>query len=120
MLYDLPTPEDLALYMRAGDSEIPEGDLELCITISAATLDLHLEQAFRTMPQVTYTQIVLDGAHAIYKRRNSISGATQFAFEGGAQIFDPKDVFNRSWPLIRMYVTPFPLPVDEDEYEYYA
>lgn len=117
MLYDTPTPADLAMYMNMAESEIPEEALQGAIDLAAALLDLRLEQAWRTMPQITYTQIVLDAAHSIYKRRNSTSGQAQFAFESGAPVFDPKDVLNRSWPLIRQYVTPFPLPRDDDEYE---
>jgi hypothetical protein len=113
MLYDTPTPAELAAYMRMSDSEIPEDDLQGAIDLAAHLLDLRLEQAWRTMPQVTYTQIVLDGAHLIYKRRNSLAGNTQFAFDNGSPVFDPKDVFNRSWPILRQYVTPFPLPRDE-------
>lgn len=63
--------------------------------------------AWRDVPQKIVNQVFKDVGHETYKRRDSPSGASQYAtMDGPAPARAPRDPFHQSWPIIRRYVVP--------------
>jgi len=103
---------DLATYLGLGDlDEINDptewGQLSRALSMATALVDDALTNAFREVPEIMRDQMILEVGHAYFKRSDSISGTSQFAFEGGTTVFEPKEALSKIMPLLRRYVSPF-------------
>lgn len=102
------TVEDLCVYVGITNPNADQtANLERSLAVAESLSETYFANAFREIPEAVRDQVVLDGASAVLKRKDSVSGAAQYAFENGAPIFDAKDVLSKSMPLIRRYVLPF-------------
>ena len=98
---------DLAKYLNQDITSETEGKLQSALEAAVVMVDDVLSSSFREVPEAVRDQIVLDTAHALFKRGDSLSGQAQYAFDGGVPVFQSKDPLQKSWPLIRRYVMPF-------------
>lgn len=94
--------DDLAAYLRADPTD---ADLPGALAAARAELETVLESAWRPMPEVTFRRVLFEVAGEFYRRRDSPSGASQFAeFAQGAPVRSPRDPLAQSMPIIRRYV----------------
>ncbi|MGD7734132.1 hypothetical protein ACQCX5_14410 [Propionibacteriaceae bacterium G57] len=99
------TAETLATYIGTtpGDPHVAPALAE-----AQAILNDVLATPWRPIPADVLDQVTHEVAHEIYRRRDSPSGASQFAeFGTGQAVRAPRDPLAQSWPIIRRYVGAF-------------
>ena len=106
---DVPEPTvdkaALAAYIGvdADDPYIEGVHAEAAALVADVFTDAH-----RDVPVRVVDRVFKDVGHDLYARRDSPSGASQYAtgLDGGAPVRAPRDPFHQSWPIIRRYVVP--------------
>lgn len=100
-----PTTEVFIEYIGADSSQVSAAYSALAT--ATVLVDDFLLLAFRVIPQAIYTQVVLDTAHAVWKRKDSPNSMSQYADGGGMPMRQPNNPLSQSMPLLRRYVAPF-------------
>ena len=100
----MPTLEAFASYINVDATDEPS--LVGTLAIGGSLVDGFLESAYREVPQDVYTQVVLEVAQNVYKRReNSPSATTQFASVTGVETTSyDRDPMRSVMPILRRYV----------------
>lgn len=100
------TAEQLRLYVGAKESEAAEVAEDLAV--AETLLGDVLADAWRPVPDEIRDRLVLEVGHELVKRRDSPTGASQYAdFSTGQPVAAPRDPLTTVWPIIRRYVGGF-------------
>lgn len=100
------TAEEARVYIGAAADEIDAVTADLAEAV--AEIDGRLAEAWRPCPEPTRDRMVREVAHELFKRRDSPTGASQYAdFGTGQPVSGPRDPLTRVWPTLRRYVSPF-------------
>lgn len=98
------TTEQLRDYIGAKSDEdtVIADDLAEAV----AMIDDVLTEAWRPVPETVRDRLVKEVGHELYRRRDSPTGASQYAdFSTGQPVRGPRDPLTQVWPIIRRYVT---------------
>lgn len=104
----MPTLGVLSSFTNVTDPT-DQPSLQSALVLAGSLVNDFLESAYREVPQDVYTQVVLEVAQNVYKRReNSPSATTQFASVTGVETTSyDRDPMRSVMPILRRYVLPY-------------
>jgi hypothetical protein len=99
------TSAQLATYIGA---DATDEAVQSALTVAVVLVEDVLIEAFRPVPTIVRDRLVLEVGHEVYKRKDSVSGSSQFAdYSSGQPVAGPRDPLTRVWPVLRRYVLSF-------------
>lgn len=100
------TVEQVRVYIGADLSDLDQ--LTRDLAEAEAEIDDRLTEAHRPCPEATRDRMVMELTHELFKRRDSPTGASQYAdFSTGQPVAGPRDPLTRIYPTLYRYVTRF-------------